>query len=170
MHGWSGPCLFAVPREAEESDKDISSKGKTNHNNNKKKNGSKKKSSTKTSGLSKLTRQYISESSFRWVIPPSLPLSLSLSSLLLILSTIVIVRAPLCTVYHVLLALCSVRRTTWSLVLSFAREFLQGEGDVVKHLSSLGYSLSFEQSALDEFDFTVANLATDLRDGVRLCR
>jgi len=35
---------------------------------------------------------------------------------------------------------------------------------------SIGYSVVHDQKPLHEFDFTVKNLAVDLRDGVRLCR
>lgn len=45
-----------------------------------------------------------------------------------------------------------------------------GEGDIIRHLVFMGYSVIHNQAPLDEFDFTVKNLAVDLRDGVRLCR
>ncbi|XP_065883419.1 abnormal spindle-like microcephaly-associated protein homolog [Dysidea avara] len=48
--------------------------------------------------------------------------------------------------------------------------FLCGEGDIVKHLRLLNYTLSYMQRPLDEYDFGVTNLAVDLRDGIRLCR
>jgi abnormal spindle-like microcephaly-associated protein len=54
-------------------------------------------------------------------------------------------------------------------VTAFSRDFLAGEGDVVKHLGFLGYNLTHKQTALDEFDYAVTNLALDLKDGVRLC-
>jgi abnormal spindle-like microcephaly-associated protein len=47
---------------------------------------------------------------------------------------------------------------------------LTGEGDFVRHLGFLGYTVGASQSELDEFDYTVTNVATDLRDGVRLCK
>jgi len=50
----------------------------------------------------------------------------------------------------------------------FSRECLRGEGDITKHLGYMGYTVSHVQTALDEYDFAVANLATDLRDGLRL--
>ena len=56
------------------------------------------------------------------------------------------------------------------LVIAFSRDFLAGEGDVVKHLAYLGFNLTHKQTALDEFDYAVTNLAVDLKDGVRLCR
>ncbi len=43
-----------------------------------------------------------------------------------------------------------------------------GEGDIVKHLIHIGVSITYEQKFIDEFDFSVSNLAIDLRDGVRL--
>ncbi|XP_033114872.1 abnormal spindle-like microcephaly-associated protein homolog [Anneissia japonica] len=56
------------------------------------------------------------------------------------------------------------------LLLSFSREYLKGEGDVTRHLSFLGYCVTHKQTPLDEFDFAVTNIATDLRCGVRLAR
>jgi len=45
-----------------------------------------------------------------------------------------------------------------------------GEGDIIRHLLFMGYSVTHTQAPLDEYDFMVKNLAVDLRDGVRLCR
>ncbi len=53
-------------------------------------------------------------------------------------------------------------------IVAFSRDFLQGEGNVIKHLTYLGYELTHKQTALDEFDFAVTNIAIDLKDGVRL--
>lgn len=50
------------------------------------------------------------------------------------------------------------------------RCLLKGEGDIVRHFQLLGCSLSYVQSYVDEFDFSVRNLALDLRDGVRLVK
>jgi hypothetical protein len=50
------------------------------------------------------------------------------------------------------------------------RDFLQGEGDITKHLGYLGYEVKHKQTSLDEFDFAVTNVATDLKSGVRLTR
>ena len=56
------------------------------------------------------------------------------------------------------------------MVTGFAKKFLSGEGDIMRHLSLLGYTLTYKQTLLDEFDYKVDNLASDLRDGIRLCR
>jgi abnormal spindle-like microcephaly-associated protein len=53
---------------------------------------------------------------------------------------------------------------------AFCKEVLKGEGDFSKHLSMLNYSVGQEQTKLNEYNFKVANLATDLTDGVRLTR
>jgi abnormal spindle-like microcephaly-associated protein len=45
-----------------------------------------------------------------------------------------------------------------------------GEGDVLRHLGHMGYKLYHQQEPIREYDFNCSNLATDLRDGVRLCR
>lgn len=54
------------------------------------------------------------------------------------------------------------------LLVAFSRDFLAREGDVCKHLAYLGYQAVFKQTALNEFDYGVTDLANDLRDGVRL--
>ncbi|KAF9570773.1 hypothetical protein EC968_001423 [Mortierella alpina] len=51
-----------------------------------------------------------------------------------------------------------------------SKNHLKGVGDIIKYLVYIGYSVTHVQVPLDEFDFTVKHLATDLRDGVRLCR
>lgn len=50
-------------------------------------------------------------------------------------------------------------KSTKEVILTFCREIMKGEGDVMRHLSLLGYNVSFNQSYIDEFDFTVKNLA-----------
>ncbi|PFX15185.1 Abnormal spindle-like microcephaly-associated protein-like [Stylophora pistillata] len=57
-----------------------------------------------------------------------------------------------------------------SLLLTFSREYLKGEGDVTKHLNFLGYSVTHSQRPIDEVDYAVKNIAIDLRDGLRLTR
>ena len=61
-------------------------------------------------------------------------------------------------------------KSSREVVCRIAEHMLAGEGDVTRHLSSMGYCVHFEQHALHEFDFTVKDLFTDLRDGVRLAR
>ena len=56
------------------------------------------------------------------------------------------------------------------ILLTFSREVLGGVGDVTKVLRSHGYVVTHKQTHLDEYDYAVKDLATDLRDGVRLCR
>jgi len=53
---------------------------------------------------------------------------------------------------------------------SFCRDYLHGIGNLIKHLSQKGINISFEQSPLEDLDFSVSNLAIDLRDGVKLGR
>ncbi|KAA3677720.1 abnormal spindle-like microcephaly-associated protein [Paragonimus westermani] len=55
-------------------------------------------------------------------------------------------------------------------LLTFARNFLTGENNLVRHLSNLGIHVEVVQSPLDEYQLTVTNLAVDLRDGVRLVK
>ena len=61
-------------------------------------------------------------------------------------------------------------KSSKEIILTFSRNILRGEGDVLRHLTLLGYTVSFAQSYIDEFDYHVTNLAVDLRDGVRLAR
>ena len=56
------------------------------------------------------------------------------------------------------------------IITSFSRDFLSGEGDVMKHLGYLGFKVDHKQTHLDEFDFAITNIAIDIRCGVRLCR
>eukprot|EP01033_Poteriospumella_lacustris_P001657 gene1657-1209_t len=64
----------------------------------------------------------------------------------------------------------AVYKSSKDILTSFARLVLKSEGDVMKHLGSLGCFVHFQQSFLDEFDFSVRDLANDLKDGVRLVR
>ncbi|KAG0345549.1 hypothetical protein BG004_003608 [Podila humilis] len=61
-------------------------------------------------------------------------------------------------------------KSSRELLLTISKHYLMGEGDIIRHLIFMGYSVLYSQAPLDEFDFTVTNLAVDLRDGVRLCR
>nr|XP_016852621.1 PREDICTED: abnormal spindle-like microcephaly-associated protein [Anolis carolinensis] len=56
------------------------------------------------------------------------------------------------------------------ILLAFSRDFLSGEGDLSRHLGFLNLPVSHVQTPLDEFDFAVTNLATDLQCGIRLVR
>ena len=59
-------------------------------------------------------------------------------------------------------------QTSRDILISFSRDFLAGEGDITKHLGYMGYMVTHQQKALDEYDYAVETLASDLRDGVRL--
>eukprot|EP00516_Mucochytrium_quahogii_P003305 CAMPEP_0203752440 /NCGR_PEP_ID=MMETSP0098-20131031/6372_1 /ASSEMBLY_ACC=CAM_ASM_000208 /TAXON_ID=96639 /ORGANISM=" , Strain NY0313808BC1" /LENGTH=837 /DNA_ID=CAMNT_0050642615 /DNA_START=99 /DNA_END=2609 /DNA_ORIENTATION=+ len=62
-------------------------------------------------------------------------------------------------------------KSSKEMIIAFSKEFLSGEGNVIKHLlHSCEYVVDQQQTPLDEFDFKVSNLATDLRDGLRLTR
>ncbi|XP_026773111.3 abnormal spindle-like microcephaly-associated protein isoform X1 [Pangasianodon hypophthalmus] len=61
-------------------------------------------------------------------------------------------------------------KTSKDLLLAFSRDFLSGEGILPRHLGLLGLAVSHVQTPLDEFNFAVQNLATDLRCGIRLVR
>ena len=53
---------------------------------------------------------------------------------------------------------------------ALSRLLLPSVGDISKPLSHLNYTLETEQGPLLEYDYTIKNLAIDLRDGVRLAR
>jgi len=55
-----------------------------------------------------------------------------------------------------------------NMLIEFSRDYLAGEGDITRHLGYLGYQIKHTQTAMDEFDYAVTNLATDLKDGIRL--
>jgi hypothetical protein len=52
----------------------------------------------------------------------------------------------------------------------FARLYMAGEGNLAKHLGSMGYQVAHKQIYLEEIDFKAQKLSRDLRDGVRLAR
>lgn len=52
----------------------------------------------------------------------------------------------------------------------FFRGRVQGDTDLSRTLARLGYSLQFQQHPTAEMDWSVTNLAVDLRDGLRLCK
>ncbi|KAJ4445160.1 hypothetical protein ANN_06961 [Periplaneta americana] len=56
------------------------------------------------------------------------------------------------------------------ILLAFSRDLLAGVGDITKHLKTLGYVVTQSQNYLEEFEYAVTCLGTDLRDGVRLTR
>lgn len=51
-----------------------------------------------------------------------------------------------------------------------ARLLLPSLGDIARPLAHLNYTTSVVQHPLEEYDYAIDNLATDLRDGVRLVR
>ncbi|XP_077188841.1 abnormal spindle-like microcephaly-associated protein [Paroedura picta] len=61
-------------------------------------------------------------------------------------------------------------KSSREILLAFSRDFLSGEGDLSRHLGFLGLPVNHMQTPLDEFDFAVVNLATDLQCGIRLVR
>jgi abnormal spindle-like microcephaly-associated protein len=64
----------------------------------------------------------------------------------------------------------AIAKSSCEVLIGFCKNYLSGEGDVLRHLSMLQYEVSYKQSPLDEVNFRVGNLAVDLRDGLRLVR
>lgn len=49
-------------------------------------------------------------------------------------------------------------KSSKDVILAFSKGLLEGQGDVIKHLGQIGYLVSFIQSYVFEFNFTVSNL------------
>lgn len=64
----------------------------------------------------------------------------------------------------------AVVKSSCALLVNFCRDFMFGEANIIKHLSRLGLIVTYKQKLIDEYDFGVTNLASDIRDGVRLAR
>jgi abnormal spindle-like microcephaly-associated protein len=76
---------------------------------------------------------------------------------------------------HVLPNMCLFTKTascksSKDIIINICKNFLQGEGDIIRHLGVLGVKLNFEQTYVHEFDYNIQNLHNDLKDGVRLAR
>jgi abnormal spindle-like microcephaly-associated protein len=61
-------------------------------------------------------------------------------------------------------------KSTKDILITFCRKFLRSEANIIKHLSTLGYTPQFTQTIFHEFPFPISNVSVDLRDGVRLCQ
>ncbi|KAL1537350.1 abnormal spindle-like microcephaly-associated protein isoform X1 [Salvia divinorum] len=62
-------------------------------------------------------------------------------------------------------------KSSRQLVIDFlSSDVMHGEGSVVAHLAIVGYSVTYQQNPLVEYDFRISNLFEDLCDGIRLCR
>lgn len=64
----------------------------------------------------------------------------------------------------------SLYKSSFAVLKALARFLLPSCGDVGKVLSQLNCQLIYEQHPLQEYNYKVANLAVDIRDGVRLTR
>ncbi|KAI9591941.1 hypothetical protein BDF19DRAFT_453076 [Syncephalis fuscata] len=64
----------------------------------------------------------------------------------------------------------SVFKSSQSILQEIGRQCLVGEGDTIRHLSYIGYTVNCAQSSMDEYNYRVDNLAVDLRDGIRIAR
>lgn len=64
----------------------------------------------------------------------------------------------------------SAQKSSKDMLAVFCQLFLAHTGNIVKQLNRVGLSVHHKQEPLDELDFAIRNLATDLRDGVRLAR
>jgi len=61
-------------------------------------------------------------------------------------------------------------KSTSDMLIKLCTECLSAEGSIIKHLSRIGVNVSCKQKPIDELDFTVSNLAANIRDGVLLTR
>jgi abnormal spindle-like microcephaly-associated protein len=60
--------------------------------------------------------------------------------------------------YPRLFTIESNRKSTKDILFALHHELMRGKGDVTKYLNLTGYTVSFTQSYLDEYDFSVKNL------------
>lgn len=56
------------------------------------------------------------------------------------------------------------------ILIQFAKETISSVGDITKHLRNIGYNLSHKQKYIEEYNFAVTDLHSDLRNGVILAR
>ncbi|PIG83818.1 calmodulin-binding protein Sha1 [Aspergillus arachidicola] len=61
-------------------------------------------------------------------------------------------------------------KSSTAVIQALARFLLPSSGDIIKTLGHLDCQLVYEQSALQEYEYQISNLAVDMRDGVRLTR
>ena len=61
-------------------------------------------------------------------------------------------------------------KSSRDILFAFSRDYLSGEGDIIKHLAYLGYEVKHKQTSLDEFDYAVTSVSSDLRCGLRLTK
>lgn len=61
-------------------------------------------------------------------------------------------------------------KATKDILNALSRIVLHGQGNFARHLERQGLKVEYKQSTIDELDFRITNLATDLRDGSRLAR
>jgi abnormal spindle-like microcephaly-associated protein len=64
----------------------------------------------------------------------------------------------------------SQHKASRDIITAFSRDYLAGEGDIIKHLAYFGFEVKHKQTVLDEFDYAVTNIAVDLRCGLRLTK
>jgi abnormal spindle-like microcephaly-associated protein len=64
----------------------------------------------------------------------------------------------------------SPHKSSAEILLALGRLLLPSAGDITKSLSHIGCHVTYRQHKLEEFDYTIDNIAVDLRDGVRLTR
>lgn len=81
---------------------------------------------------------------------------------------------PSTTVWYVYTQLIEKQNSQYkssiSILHALARLLLPSLGDIARPLSLMGYTVEHIQHPLEEFSYTVDNLAVDMRDGVRLVR
>ena len=61
-------------------------------------------------------------------------------------------------------------KSSRDVLVAVCRDFLSQEGDITKHLARIGLKVYYSQEPIDEIDYSIDNLAIDIRDGVRLAR
>jgi len=61
-------------------------------------------------------------------------------------------------------------RSSKDFLALLCKDYVHGIGNLSKHLGHIGISVSYTQSHIEELDFSITNMAVDLRDGTRLAK
>uniref|UniRef100_A0A6B2EBG0 Putative microtubule binding protein n=1 Tax=Phlebotomus kandelakii TaxID=1109342 RepID=A0A6B2EBG0_9DIPT len=61
-------------------------------------------------------------------------------------------------------------KESMEIMTQVASHLVTNIGDILRYLKRIGYVVEHKQTYLDEFNYAFTNLATDLRDGIRLTR
>ena len=61
----------------------------------------------------------------------------------------------------------STLKSSKDVLLEFSKELMKGDGDFIRHLNSIGYTISYVQTPLGEFDFIVTDIEVMIHTTLR---